>query len=377
MAATEEDYKKAARATGKNIDPDDILLNDLVSIFIDSVKRGDKEKKIAESFIARISASKTTTKHVFHLFSKLQHLPLYQCLLGFAFEYGIGTKVNLYLAFICYKASSENFNSLGQAYLAKCYKHGKGTEKNNIAAFWEYLKSAIGGCSEGQYGVGRCHENGTQIRTSHVISFIQNQNILNTDLNSYELSCPGIMSLYQSEENTKNQRAFFWFKNAALSGNVQGQYVFAHCYEKGKGVTKNQDLAFYWYRRAALNGHQMAQSKTGFCYFDGNGVARNTFTAFEWFYKCARNKLKCAERHWVARCFRNARHTRKDERKAFLLYQMELTYDRNPKVNYDLASCFKNGWGTPKDIHQAIKLHRKSLKNELRSRKKLFKIFRI
>ncbi|OAD19594.1 Sel1 domain protein repeat-containing protein [Candidatus Thiomargarita nelsonii] len=69
--------------------------------------------------------------------------------------------------------------------------------------------------------------------------------------------------MYEKGEGvTQNdQEAVKWYRKAALQGIATSQYNLALMYEKGKGVTQNKQEAVKWYRKAAKQGHAKAQYK--------------------------------------------------------------------------------------------------------------------
>lgn len=56
------------------------------------------------------------------------------------------------------------------------------------------------------------------------------------------------------------KKSFFWFHNAALSGNPSGKYNLSWQYVTGDGVTKNYDKAKYWLVEAKKSGVKEADN---------------------------------------------------------------------------------------------------------------------
>jgi predicted RNA-binding Zn-ribbon protein involved in translation (DUF1610 family) len=89
---------------------------------------------------------------------------------------------------------------------------------------------------------------------------------------------------------------FLWFRNpdcsqseiqqfndakiAADSGNRQGQFTLAVCYDEGIGTPLNPTVAAIWYTKAANSGQVLAKSFLGKKYLSGEGVEQNYTEAF-------------------------------------------------------------------------------------------------
>ena len=82
-------------------------------------------------------------------------------------------------------------------------------------------------------------------------------------------------------------QAFPKLKVAAEKGHKKAQYRLGRCYEKGRGVAKDEALAFQWYTKSALKDYPKGQYALGMCYKDGIGTAKDPKKAVEYFAKAA------------------------------------------------------------------------------------------
>ncbi|GES91144.1 kinase-like domain-containing protein [Rhizophagus clarus] len=145
-------------------------------------------------------------------------------LLGFCYEYNIGTNINEQKAFELYQKAADLGNIFGMFNLGCCYKNGFGTDVNKKKAF-ELFKMAAGlGNLHAIHSLASCYKNG-----------------LGTDVN-------------------KN-KAFELFQKAANFGYNIAQQNLARMYEKGYGTNKNIDKAIYWYKKSAKQGNKYSQNK--------------------------------------------------------------------------------------------------------------------
>lgn len=83
-----------------------------------------------------------------------------------------------------------------------------------------------------------------------------------TSMSSGELNALGMRYYRNGNDSTQNfVQAACCFHQAAQQGHAGAQYNLAQCYQKGKGVPKDDQQAFHWFQLAAANGHKGAQSR--------------------------------------------------------------------------------------------------------------------
>lgn len=81
------------------------------------------------------------------------------------------------------------------------------------------------------------------------------------------------------------------FQPLAQQGNVQAEFYLGLMYDRGYGVTHDDDQAIFWYRRASDQGSLAAQYNLGTKYASGNGVSQDYAEAAKWFGMCAERGL--------------------------------------------------------------------------------------
>jgi uncharacterized protein len=84
-----------------------------------------------------------------------------------------------------------------------------------------------------------------------------------------------------------NEKAFYYFSQAANSGDPFAENELAYLYAAGKGTAQDYSKAFYWYQQAANQGLASAQYNLGLMYWYGLGVQAKRETAKEWLQKSA------------------------------------------------------------------------------------------
>ncbi|RHZ87904.1 hypothetical protein Glove_29g77 [Diversispora epigaea] len=191
---------------------------------------------------------------------------------------GLGVKKNKKEAFKIYSKIANDGSIRASGFVAMCYGFGYGVEKKVKKAFELYLKFAEEGCLVGQRMVGYYHQNG-----------------IGTAVDDSE--------------------SFRWFMKSALSGNILAMNNIGCSYFTGIGVDKDLKEAFKWILKAAEKEYSFAQYNLGLCYENGNGIDQDEVKAFEWFKKAAEND-HITSQYCIGRCFYEGYGTGKDTVKA-------------------------------------------------------------
>ena len=104
-------------------------------------------------------------------------------------------------------------------------------------------------------------------------------------------------------------------KAAAEKGHKKAQYRLGLCYDKGKGVTENDDLAFLWYSKSAAQGYAKGLYQMGMCYKNGEGVKEDRKKAFDLFTKAAKQENGDAQ-YQLGKAYLKGKGVAADEAKA-------------------------------------------------------------
>ena len=108
------------------------------------------------------SEGKRDQVQAFELIEKAaaQDLPEAVCQLGYCYEKGFGTQVNLLRAFENYKKSAEMGVAAGQNNLGYMYEHGFGTQRDPVKAVACYEQAARQGLKEAKFNLASMYERG-------------------------------------------------------------------------------------------------------------------------------------------------------------------------------------------------------------------------
>ena len=76
---------------------------------------------------------------------------------------------------------------------------------------------------------------------------------------------------------------------AAQKGHKKAQYRVGRSYDKGHGVTEDNQKAYQWYLKSSQQGYGKAQYQLAKCYMKGKGTAKDTAKAKTWMLKAMQN----------------------------------------------------------------------------------------
>ena len=87
----------------------------------------------------------------------------------------------------------------------------------------------------------------------------------------------------------KYEQAFKKLLPAAQKGHKKAQYRVGRSYDKGHGVTEDNQNAYQWYLKSSQQGYGKAQYQLAKCYMKGKGTAKDTAKATTWMLKAMQN----------------------------------------------------------------------------------------
>ena len=87
----------------------------------------------------------------------------------------------------------------------------------------------------------------------------------------------------------KYELAFKKLLPAAQKGHKKAQYRVGRSYDKGHGVTEDNQKAYTWYLKSSQQGYGKAQYQLAKCYMKGKGTAKDNAKAKAWMLKALQN----------------------------------------------------------------------------------------
>ncbi|MBX3708362.1 MAG: sel1 repeat family protein [Gammaproteobacteria bacterium] len=105
----------------------------------------------------------------------------------------------------------------------------------------------------------------------------------------------GVQYLLGRGVEQNNEKAFYYFNQAANEDDAFAQNELAYLYAAGKGTRRDYKKALIWYKRAAEHGLASAQYNLGLMYLYGIGTTPNASLAKAWFQKSAARGFEPAQ----------------------------------------------------------------------------------
>lgn len=84
-----------------------------------------------------------------------------------------------------------------------------------------------------------------------------------------------------------DEKAIYWYRQAAKNGHIRAQNSLGVMYLFGMGVKRDPKEAAHWLQEAAGQGDAKGQENLGLMYLNGNGVQQSDQTAVFWLHKAA------------------------------------------------------------------------------------------
>jgi len=205
-------------------------------------------------------------------------------------------------------------------YYSDLYRKNKKDKDGKKAVEW-YLKAANQGDGYAQYKLAMCYS----VNYGRALPFEECKKLyvqwiltaIEQDIDSalYQAGCMYENGYYVTQDY---QAAIGYFNKAASLGHLDSKYELALCYEKGKGVDKDEAKAIQMYIEVLNHDkdHADALNQLGMMYIDGRGVEKN-------------------EEEGVTMLYRAVEHG-------------------NQRAEINLGICFEQGWGVPQDYNLAM-----------------------
>ena len=157
-----------------------------------------------------------------------------------------------------------------------------------------------------------------------------------------------------------NQKAYEWYKQAALKNNAFAQYSLGLIYNMGFGRPQDYKQALYWYGKASNQGSGLAKVRLAGLYHEGNGVAKNEDMAkllysdgFDALMKDAQNDIPRAQRE-IASMYYHGMGIKQDKKAAAQWYHKAAELG-NAYAQQEYGEMLEDGIGVPADPVEAFK----------------------
>jgi len=286
------------------------------------------------------------------------------------------------------RRAAESGDAEAQFKLAKFYETGKGVLQNTDQAIRWYQKAAAQGHVDAQYEfagalgrenpeavflMGKMYLDGAggvkkdvaeaikRFKQAAVKGHVEAQYLLGViyaegegvEKDNAAAAKWWEMAAKQGHLKAKNALKMGQVLKAAESGDAEAQYKLAGFYEEGNGFPKDAVKAFAWYKRSAEQGSAKAQFKTGENLVLGSGTSKSLEQAAKWYQRAAVAGHNVA-RYKLGVMYENGKGVKRDYGAAVKLYS-EAAQEGNVEAQYRLGVLKSCGKGTKKSYSEAVK----------------------
>jgi uncharacterized protein len=150
-----------------------------------------------------------------------------------------------------------------------------------------------------------------------------------------------------------------WYRQAALSGNMQAQFLLSKLIAKGTpGLPVNAADGIKLLQSAADKGYAPAQNELGLRLQKGLGITASSAEAVKWYQKASDQNHVPAHVNLGLLLVKGDGVTQ-DLPKALVLFQKAADAGDSWGLN-NLGSMYEMGWGVPKDVAKALDYYKQA-----------------
>ena len=186
--------------------------------------------------------------------------------LGYSYEYGIGTDIDLSKAISYYnEAATSQSEDLRDQYginianvtLGLMYMNGNGVDSDSTKALEYFTIASDRGFSNAMYYIGQMYENGMEVDQDYEIAMDYYMQAADLDY-APALNQIGYLYFNGYGVDVDFSSAVYYQKLAALQGYAPAQVNLGFLYENGYGVERNLETALSYYELASDSGYEGA-----------------------------------------------------------------------------------------------------------------------
>ena len=246
--------------------------------------------------------------------------------------------------------------SLAEKYYTDDVDDGEDNEEQAINWF---EKAADQGHTEAEHMFAHCLKCGVGIRYSNPDYALKY--FLSSAKKGHVLSMIELCKMYSRElscEKWDFDKAFYWIKKAAETGNTEAEYMLGKILVKGFAMDFGKDFkktnateGVEWLKKAAEKGYLFAAETLGDIYYEGTGVEKDLKCALFWYEKGGKDRngdsfLKLGEISFADG----------DYKKAFEYFtKADRLYCKGAMKR--LGDCYYRGYGVEQDLDKALEYY--------------------
>ena len=155
-----------------------------------------------------------------------------------------------------------------------------------------------------------------------------------------------------------DQKAVYWYRQAAEQGHADAQFRLGAMYARGQGVPADDREAVFWYSKAAGQGHADAQFWLGYSHASGKGVAADDREAVFWYREAAQQGDADAQFE-LGRSYTIGGGVAEDDQEAVFWYR-KAAEQGHVEAQFWLGAMHNSGRGVAEDDQEAVFWYRKA-----------------
>ncbi len=148
-----------------------------------------------------------------------------------------------------------------------------------------------------------------------------------------------------------------WYRELALTGNLEAQFRLAKLVRKGAaGVKVDKAAALALLLNAAKKGHAPSENLYGMMVQNGDGAPKDEKAALEWYHKAADQDLAEAQNN-LGVMLLLGKGTARNLDEAFKMFSKAASGKDTFAMN-NLGGMYEKGWAVPQDLGIAKNLYK-------------------
>jgi TPR repeat protein len=254
------------------------------------------------------------------------------------------------------KAAADEGDASALTALGFLYQMGVGTERSIEAAGASYKRAIAKGSMAAKNNLGLMQlAGGSESKASiEMVEQAASSGFDHAQVSMGQIFLEGLPTANIAKDL---DQARVWFERASASGSAEAFYALGIIYEKGVGVTANQETSVAMFEKAVAGGLGTAMVHLGGRYITGNGVKADPGKGRELLTQ-AIAKEESGARTALATVYEVGAGGEKDLKKAFDLYTESYAAGEYQTAN-KLGYFYENGLGVTKDDAKAAEWYRK------------------
>lgn len=177
-------------------------------------------------------------------------------------------------------------------------------------------------------------------------------------------------------EEKNIEKALYFYKKSAITGNDEAIFILGKIYYNGKYVKQDLEKALFYFSKIAAYGNQKAKYNTAIIYANKNYKKHNYKKAYDIFLELAQEGYAKAQNK-VGIFLLHGLGVDKDYKMAVKWFEQALFVHQYQPASCNLAIMFANGYGVFPNFGRARKLAQEGYEKKIPTCVKVYKEFKL